>query len=290
MGKSIDPVLKNSHVDISPTVETFEIAAANAIAAIIAAALRERGGCLIALSGGNTPRGVYRRLGSMLASQSMDVSRLHLIFSDERMVAQDDPNSNYGMAKENLLSRISIPPSHVHRIKGEIKAEAAAREYERELQKLFLLFAGRCDLILLGVGEDGHTASLFPESSILRERDKSVRALFIPRLSSWRVTLTLPFINQARAVVFLASGRAKATMVAKILATSESREDIPATLVRPHPGTVAWMLDAEAASQIPTAKTSDSSSTISERAPADSSARNTHVTQNGIRNGNDENN
>jgi 6-phosphogluconolactonase len=278
------------HINISPTIETFEIAAAQAVVAIISAANRERGGCLIALSGGNTPRGVYRRLGDLLVAQSVDLSRLHLIFSDERMVAPDDPNSNYRMVEHELLSHIPIPPLHVHRIKGEVRAEVAAREYERELQKLFPLFARRCDLILLGVGVDGHTASLFPESNTLRERDKSVRALFVPRLATWRVTLTLPVINRARAVLFLVTGKMKASVVAKILRSTESRQDVPATLVRPHPGSLTWMLDAEAASQYLSARASDPNDTASGHVHANGSALKTSNTRNGTRSETDENN
>jgi 6-phosphogluconolactonase len=190
-------------------------------------------------------------LGELLTAQSVDLSRLHFVFSDERMVAPDDPNSNFGMIQHEFISRIHIPPLHVHRIRGEIKAEVAAREYERELHTLFPLFAGRCDLVLLGLGEDGHTASLFPGTSILRERQRTARAVFLPRLASWRVTLTLPVINSARTVMFLVTGKIKATIVGKIFSSTTPREDLPATLVRPDPGTLTWMFDAEAASQIP---------------------------------------
>ena len=242
--------LPTPRVDISPTVEDFEIAAATAVATTITAAIRERGRCLIALSGGNTPRGVYRRLGDLLVAQSVDLNRIHFIFSDERMVPPDDPNSNYGMVRNELISRAPVPAPNVHRIRGEAKAEVAAHEYERELQTVFSLFAGRCDLILLGVGEDGHTASLFPGTEALRELQHAVRAVFVPHLGSWRVTLTLPVINRARAVLFLVIGEQKAVVIGRIHASAQSREDLPATLVRPHPGTLTWMLDAEAASQL----------------------------------------
>jgi 6-phosphogluconolactonase len=263
-GKRRRPGVPTPRIDISPSVKDFEIAAARAVVAIISAAIHERGACLIALSGGSTPRGVYRRLGDLLITQSVDLSRVHLIFSDERMVAPDDPNSNYGMIQHEFISRIPIPPLHVHRIKGELEAEVAAREYERELKTLFSIFKGRCDLVLLGVGEDGHTASLFPGTNILRERHKTVRAVFVPRLVSWRVSLTLPVINRARAVLFLVAGKMKAGIVRKILERAKSCEDIPASLVRPHPGTLTWMLDVEAASQFLSGRSSESSSTTSE--------------------------
>ena len=250
-------------IDILPTVDDFEIAAASAAAEIIGAAIHDRGGCLIALSGGRTPCGVYRRLGDSLLAQSVDLNRAYLIFVDERMVPPDDSDSNYGMVEREFISRVPLPPSHVYRIRGEAEADDAARNYERELQTVFPLFAGRCDLISLGVGEDGHTASLFPGSEILRETQHEVRSVFVPRLESWRVTLTLPVINRARTVFFLASGKQKAAIVGKILASTQTSEDLPATLVRPDLGTVTWMLDAAAASQVPLERASRLNSSFS---------------------------
>jgi 6-phosphogluconolactonase len=232
-------------------MDDFEIASAHAALAAITAAIHERGECLVALSGGRTPRGVYRRLGDLLVAESVDWNRIYLIFVDERMVPPEDPDSNYGMVRREFISRIPIPPLHVYRIKGEVNADIAARDYERELQTVFPLFAGRCDLILLGVGEDGHTASLFPGTSLLREQQHKVRAVFVPRLGIWRVTLTLAVINCARTVLFLVTGEQKAAIVGKILAGPQSCEDLPASLVRPDLGTLVWMLDAEAASQVP---------------------------------------
>ena len=167
-------------IKIFPAVEDFEIAAARAVVELIIGAIRESGKCLIALSGGNTPRGIYRRLGDLLRGQSVDLSRVHFIFGDERMVPPDDHESNYGMVHHELISRITIPPSNVHRIKGEMNPEAAALEYEEELKKLFLMFADRCDVMLLGVGEDGHTASLFPreQTSPRAATDGSERVRF----------------------------------------------------------------------------------------------------------------
>jgi 6-phosphogluconolactonase len=164
------------YIDVLPTVEDLEITAARAVAAAITAAIGERGRCLIALSGGRTPRGVYRRLRDLLLAESVNVSEVFLIPVDERMVPFDDPASNSGMVRRELISRLPVVPSHVYRIRGEMAAEAAARRYERELQGLLPLFAGRCDLMLLGVGEDGHTASLFPGTEVLRELEHPVRA------------------------------------------------------------------------------------------------------------------
>lgn len=245
-------------VEAFPSVAAFEIEAARYIAATLAAALHERGRCLVALSGGKTPRGVYGRLRELLAVQPVDLHWVHLIFTDERMVPPGDPASNYGMAERELIARIPIPPSNVHRIMGEAEPEAAAREYGLALESLLPLFSGICDLALLGAGEDGHTASLFPGTNVLRERKHAVRAVFVPQLKSWRVTLTLPVINRSRAVLFLVTGERKAAIVRTILTSPKSVEELPATLVRPDAGTVTWMLDAAAASMVPAACLSES--------------------------------
>jgi 6-phosphogluconolactonase len=262
MGEIVSGIVKTPRVSISPTVDDFEIAAAGAALEVITAAVHERGGCLIALSGGSTPCGVYRRLGDLLVTQSVDMSRAYLIFVDERMVPPDDPDSNYGMIRREFISRVPMLPSHVYRIKGEEKADSAARDYERELQTVFPLFAGRCDLIVLGVGEDGHTASLFPGTTVLHEQQHKVRAVFVPRPKNWRVTLTLPAINRARTVFFLVAGEQKAAIVGKIFASTQSREDLPATLVRPDSGTPTWMLDAEAASRLPSERSTKPDTTF----------------------------
>jgi 6-phosphogluconolactonase len=238
-------------VDIFPDVNDLEFAAAQAVVAAITGALHERGRCLIALSGGRTPQGVYYTMGTLLAAHAVDMSQVHMVFVDERMVPATDPASNYGMVRRELFSRIDVPPSHIHRIRGELAPEAAADEYEQTLQGIHPLFGGRCDLTILGVGEDGHTASLFPGTTVLRERERTVRAVFVPQLAGWRVTLTLPVINRSRAVMFLATGEQKAGVVGHVLSSAHPREDMPATMVRPEAGTIRWMLDAKAASQVP---------------------------------------
>jgi 6-phosphogluconolactonase len=238
-------------VEISRTEKDFELAAARAILASIKEAMLQRGRCLVALSGGRTPIGVYRRLGALLRDPLIDLSRLYLSFVDERMVPPDNADSNYGMVQREFLSQISQSPVHVFRIKGELNPEDAARDYEQNLQTVLPLFDGRCDLMLLGVGADGHTASLFPKTEVLHEKQRAAREVFAPGPGTWRVTLTLPTINRARAAFFLVAGKQKADIVGKIFAAAQPREDIPASLVRPDSGTLTWLLDADAASQIP---------------------------------------
>ncbi|MGA7303863.1 MAG: 6-phosphogluconolactonase [Rhodothermales bacterium] len=250
MGENLSTSAPDPIVDVLPAGNDFDVAAAEAVATVIATAIEDRGQCLIALSGGNTPRGAYRKLGDLLTTRMVDLSRVHLIFVDERMVPPDDPESNYRMVRRELISRVS-PQIHVYRIRGEIEALEAARDYETELEPVMKGFEGRCDLIVLGVGEDGHTASLFPGTDVVRERRSKVRAVFVPRLASWRVTLTLPVITSARTVLFLVSGQRKAAIIGNIFAGDVPREDLPASLVHPESGTLTWMLDAEAASELP---------------------------------------
>lgn len=242
---SPDPI-----VAVLPAGNDFDVAAAEAIVKVLVTAIEDRGQCLIALSGGNTPRGAYRKLADLLTARAVDLDRVHLLFVDERMVPPDDPESNYRMVRSELIARVS-PNLHVHRIRGEIEAHEAAGDYETELESLLRGFDGRCDLIVLGVGEDGHTASLFPGTDVVGERERRVGAVFVPRLASWRVTLTLPVLNRARTVLFLVSGERKTAIVGEIFAGDAPREDLPASLVHPESGTVTWMLDAEAASELP---------------------------------------
>src|SRR3954468_17167854 len=164
-------------------------------------ALSERGEFRIALSGGNTPRPIYSEVARQ--GHSLDWKKVLITFGDERCVPPDDEQSNYRMAKESLLSRVDIPETRVLRMRGELEPEVAANDYESQLGSLAKerseeLF--RHDLILLGIGEDGHTASLFPETKALFEKDRSVVANFIPKMDTWRLTFTLPLINQARRV------------------------------------------------------------------------------------------
>jgi 6-phosphogluconolactonase len=250
MGEEMSDILPIPRIDISPTIKDFEIATAQVIVAVINESLQERGQCLIALSGGHTPRSVYRCLGDLLLTQKVNLRRVFIIFVDERMVPPDDPESNYGMVQKELLSRVELLPSQVYRIKGEVNPDVSALEYKKKMNEVLARFAGRCDLTILGIGEDGHTASLFPETQVLRECQSTVRSLFVPHLDSWRVTLTLPVINCSRTVLFLATGKNKADIVGKVIASTRSSENLPATMVRPNSGIIRWMLDVKAASKI----------------------------------------
>ena len=236
--------------EISPTLNDFEIAAAQTALMIIASAVQERGRCLLALSGGSTPQGAYRHLGDLLTSQLVELSRIYLIFVDDRMVPPDHPESNYRMVHREFISRLRGPGLHVYRIRGEAEPDIAAREYDRELQTVFELFSGRCDLMLLGVGTDGHTASLFPGTAVLRETARCVVAQYVEVMATWRVTFTAPLINAARHVAFLAEGAGKAQMLWNVLEGPYQPDVWPSQLIQPVNGELHWLVDAAAAAKV----------------------------------------
>jgi 6-phosphogluconolactonase len=234
-------------IEIYPTKDELEQAAVNRIVRIVAEAIRERGACFIALSGGETPRRVYHRL----VKAPIDWHRVHLWFGDERMVSPDDPQSNYGMVEKELLSAVAIPDRNVHRIRGEEPPGEAAALYAAELATAFSGATDRFDLVLLGLGEDGHTASLFPGMDVLTGEKETVLAVRIPNRSVWRVTLTRAAINDSRVVVFLVSGSRKAPMVRRLLAATDEDAHLPAAMVHPGQGQLFWMLDSEAGAELP---------------------------------------
>jgi len=223
-------------------------AAAEFFIAQAQAAIQARGQFAAALSGGSTPRAVYQRL----AEAPLAWKNIHLFWGDERCVPPDHPDSNYRMTAESLLTRVHIPPENVHRIQGELSPELAAARYEQEL-RAFFGNAPRFDLILLGLGDDGHTASLFPESPALHERTRWAAAAahetppppLVPR-----VTLTLPVINAARQIVFLVSGAGKAERLAEVLHVPAESHSLPASMIRPGSGEILWLVDKSAAAHL----------------------------------------
>jgi 6-phosphogluconolactonase len=201
----------------------------------------------VAFSGGSTPKHLYSLLASPDYKNRIPWNNVELFWGDERCVAPDHPESNFRMAQEALLSRIQIPAGNIHRMRGEGQPQAAAAEYEKELQKFFDLNSRalpRFDLIFLGIGEDGHTASLFPDSEVLNETKHLVVAPFVEKLNSYRLTLTLPVLNNAANVWFLVTGASKAAALKEILSDSS---DLPAARVNPVNGNLIWYITRDAA-------------------------------------------
>jgi 6-phosphogluconolactonase len=207
----------------------------------------------VTLSGGSTPRAFYLLLSAPEYKESIPWSKVHLFWGDERCVPPDHPDSNYRMAHEALLSKITIPPDNIHRMAGEKDPQVAAAEYEQQLKIFFQLPAGalpRFDLILLGIGEDGHTASLFPGSEALKETQRLVVAPYVEKLQTHRITLSLPVINQAATILFLVTGKSKSAIVKRVLQGSGESSTLPAVRVQPQNGKLAWLIDREAAGDL----------------------------------------
>ena len=220
--------------------QNFVHEAAELILSHARAALAERDQFRIALSGGNTPRPVYTEFARIARDIPWD--RVHFTFGDERCVPPDDPQSNYRTARESLFVPGAVPEKSVARMRGEIDPQVAAQEYEDGLAPLAAQHGEqiyRHDLILLGVGDDGHTASLFPGTAALDENVRKVVANFVPKFDAWRITFTFPLINQARHVCFLANANKNPALLDRIL---QGDQQFPAARVAPLKGDLSWIL------------------------------------------------
>jgi 6-phosphogluconolactonase len=232
-------------IESFPTAEELADAVARHIVARAADAISATGRFTLALAGGSTPQAAYSRLATRDSRLKLDWQRTHVLWGDERCVPPDDSRSNYRMAKEALLDRVPIPPAQIHRIRGEADPEQAAAEYERELR--MLLGGEGIDLVLLGLGEDGHTASLFPGQAAVHETARWVVAVLAPDGKLWRVTLTPAVLNRARNVTFVVSGAAKAQRLEQVLQGPFTPDVLPAQAIRPSQGRLTWMVDEAAA-------------------------------------------
>ena len=232
--------------------ELFEAAAEEVVRAATEACA-ERGRFTLVLAGGSTPRSLYNLLATN-ARSSLPWDKTFFFWGDERHVPPSDPESNYRMANEAMLSKIPVLPGNVFRIPAENPdAVAAAAAYEQTLRKFFGPGPGEWphfDLILLGMGPDGHTASLFPETPGLQDRSRLVVANWVEKLKTSRITLTLPVLNAARCVAFLVSGSEKATVLREVVEGIAPGENYPAKLVRPTDGKLIWFVDRAAASEL----------------------------------------
>jgi 6-phosphogluconolactonase len=232
-------------------------ATAEAISLAARQAMDDHGRFTWALAGGSTPRTVYELLVSDFYRARMPWSAIHFFWGDERHVPPDHPDSNYRMAREAMLDPVSVPEENVHRIHGENSdAAAAAAEYEAELRTFFHLEATgvgvrpRFDLVLLGLGPEGHTASLFPGSPALHEREHWVAAPWVEKLQTFRITLTPPVLNRAAAVLFLVAGEEKADALHAVLEEVGDADLYPARIVRPDEGDLLWLIDRAAAKKL----------------------------------------
>jgi 6-phosphogluconolactonase len=243
-------IVRMTAIRVLPDPQALADAAARHVVESAHAAIRERGRFSVALSGGSTPRDLHLRLSNPPLVDQVEWARMHVFFGDERCVPPDDERSNFRMAKETLLSKVPIPPEQVHRLRGELPPEEAAADYERQLGEFFGNEPPRLDLILLGMGDNGHTASLFPGLSAVREQQRWVVAENVAEVGMWRITLTPVVLNLAREDVFLVAGAAKAKMLRQVLEGPYAPDRLPAQVVRPAMGEVIWMVDAAAAAEL----------------------------------------
>jgi 6-phosphogluconolactonase len=236
-------------VQVFDTVEELQAEAARFIAGVLAPSSAGKP-VRIALSGGSTPKRMHELLAR---ADGIDWRNVHVYWGDERTVPPDSDESNYRMARETLLDRVDIPEEQIHRMRGETEPLHAADEYQRALRETFGIEPPelpRFDVNILGVGADGHTASLFPGTEALREQDRWVVANYVPQQDTWRITLTYPVINASRVIVFLVAGQDKAEALGRIFDPNEPDRP-PAAFVAPTDGEVHWFLDKAAASRIP---------------------------------------
>jgi 6-phosphogluconolactonase len=210
-------------------------------------AVASRGRFTVALSGGSTPRRTYELLARPPLRNQVDWTRTHLFWGDERSVAPDDPRSNARLARETLINYVPIPVAQVHPMECGPEPAEGARRYEVLLRHFFAAARPRFDLILLGLGENGHTASLFPGLPGLAEPDRWVAAVYKADQDLYRLTLTPALINEAREVAFLVSGAAKAEVVREVIQGPLDPLCLPAQLIQPEPGRLHWLLDKAAA-------------------------------------------
>jgi 6-phosphogluconolactonase len=218
-------------------------------------AIAQRGRFTIALSGGNTPKSLYALIAAN-AANSLPWDKVFFFWGDERHAGPHDPDSNYRMVEENILSKIPVPAANVFRVPAENPdAAAVADAYDKTLRKFFDVEPGkfpRFDLVLLGLGPDGHTASLFPETAALNENSRLVVANWVEKLNTHRITLTLPVLNEAAEIDFLVSGTDKAAALHEVLEGNAPAEKYPSKLIQPAHGKLIWFIDRAAASELAT--------------------------------------
>ncbi len=246
---------ENQNIQIVADAEAMSKAAAEVIVEHIRETLKTRDVYSIALSGGSTPRRLHALLaGDAVFRDQIPWERVHFFWGDERHVPPDHPDSNYRMADDTLLSKAPIPAANIHRIRAENPdAEKAAADYEQEIRQFFKIDVEQIphfDCVLLGMGLDGHTASLFPGTAALEETRRLVVASWVEKFESYRITLTVPVFNNATRIIFLISGQKKANTLKSVLAHGQVSDTYPIQRIRPNQGQCIWLIDTSAAGQL----------------------------------------
>jgi 6-phosphogluconolactonase len=241
---------------VSATAEKLAGVAAEMFASVAAAAVKARGLARVAISGGGTPKAMFALLADRSRPYFAQVpwEKLQLFWVDERCVPPTDEESNFRMTNEAMLKHVPLPAGQVFRMEGELDAEVAASRYEAAIRNAFKLEGAETptfDLVLLGMGDDGHTASLFPHTEALDEMSRIVVANHVPQKDAWRISLTWPVINRGREVAFLIEGEGKAQILHDVLLGEYDPESKPSQLIRPANGRLTFLLDAAAAAKLP---------------------------------------
>jgi 6-phosphogluconolactonase len=241
-----------------PSAADVAKASARLFASRVEQAVAGRGIARVAISGGTTPKAMFQLLADPAQPflTTIPWDKLQLFWVDERCVAPEDPESNYGVTRDLLLSKVPLPAENVFRMEGELDPEEAASRYESTLRNVMKLEGAESpafDLVALGMGPDGHTASLFPQTEALDAMNRLVVANHVPQKDTWRITLTWPVINQAAEVVFELEGAGKANVLAEVLTGPRDPERLPAQLIRPANGKLLFLLDEPAAAKLPAA-------------------------------------
>jgi 6-phosphogluconolactonase len=246
---------KNHKIQIVADVEAISRAAAETLVEHVSQSLQRRDVYSVALSGGSTPRKLYALLASDPELRGrIPWDRVHFFWGDERHVPPDHPESNYHMALETMLSRVPIPQANIHRMRGENPdADKAAADYGREIRRFFGIGTGEMpcfNCVLLGMGSDGHTASLFPGSPALGEQKRLVMANWVDKYQSFRITLTAPVFSNADLILLLVSGSQKADTLKAVLADVRAPDRYPVQRIQPKQGRMLWFLDRPAAKRL----------------------------------------
>jgi 6-phosphogluconolactonase len=247
------PVIEKSNweIEVFSDLEVLSLRAASIFVNASKNSIAAKKRFAAAISGGSTPRRLYTLLGSDAYRDQVDWQHVHLFWADERCVPKEDKASNFRAAFDTLLLKVALPDKNIHRIKGEEAPDKAARDYEEEIRKFFGGWEKPgFDLIILGMGEDGHTASLFPGSKSLEETVRFAIPVYLEEAKKNRITLTLPVLNNADQILFLVAGPSKAAILSEILGEGEKKKGFPAGLIRPAHGNITWLIDQQAAAKI----------------------------------------
>ena len=242
-----------NNIQVFQTLGELIQAAAEQFISTAAAVIKDQGYFSVVLSGGSTPLPLYKSLAESPADQ-LAWDKIHFFWGDERPVPAIHPDSNFKQAHQFLLKLRPIPPENIHRIQGELPPADAARKYQDELSTCFQQSPPRFDLILLGMGNDGHTASLFPRTNLVcsdrSNPEQLVAANWVPQLDTWRITFTHHLINAAKNILFLVAGKDKSSPLKQVLEGQYNPEIYPAQLIDPKQGNLSWYIDQEAAQEL----------------------------------------